>query len=200
MTVPLTGLSYEREFFAGGLVPAGVDEAGRGPIAGPVVAAAAVLPEGFDLAGVDDSKKISPGARERIYNALASSGVEYAIGVADAREIDETNILKATIRAMERAARGLKTVPDFLLIDGDRETTLPVPQRAIIGGDGKCMSIAVASIVAKVTRDRMMEELHLRYPSYNFLKHKGYPTAEHKRLIEKYGPCPEHRKSFRLTA
>ncbi|MCY3973243.1 MAG: ribonuclease HII [Candidatus Dadabacteria bacterium] len=200
MTVPLSGLSYEREFFARGLVPAGIDEAGRGPIAGPVVAAAAILPEGFDLAGVNDSKKMSPAARERVFNVLKSAGVEYAVGVSEAREIDETDILRATIKAMERAARGLKTAPGFLLIDGDKETTLPVPQRAIIGGDGKCMSIAVASVVAKVTRDRMMEELHRRYPSYNFRRHKGYPTAEHRRLVERYGPCPEHRKSFRLTA
>lgn len=198
--MPLTGLSYEREFFDRGIVPAGVDEAGRGPIAGPVVAAAAVVPEGFDLAGVDDSKKMPPGKREKIFNALASNGVEYAVGTASAGEIDETNILQAALRAMERAVRNLKTAPGFLLIDGNQPTTLTIAQRTVVGGDGKCMSIAVASIVAKVTRDRMMEELHRRYPAYNFLKHKGYPTAEHRRLVKEYGPCPEHRKSFRLTA
>ena len=182
-----------------GLVPAGVDEAGRGPIAGPVVAAAAILPEDFKLAGVDDSKKIPPARREKLFESFSANGVEYAVGTATAGEIDEINILRATIRAMERAVAALRTSPGFLLIDGNRETGLCVKQRSIIGGDGKCMSIAVASIVAKVTRDRMMKELHKKYPVYNFSRHKGYPTAEHRNLVEKYGSCPEHRKSFRLT-
>lgn len=187
------------EIRARGLVPAGVDEAGRGPIAGPVVAAAAILPEGFFLPDVDDSKKLSPARRERIFRALSVCGVEYATGMATPREIDEINILKATIKAMERAVAGLLISPGFLLIDGNTETSLSLKQRAIVGGDGKCVSIAVASVVAKVTRDRMMEDLHNRYPVYNFSRHKGYPTAEHKKLVETYGLCPEHRKSFKLT-
>ncbi len=197
--MPIDGLLYETEIRARGWIPAGVDEAGRGPIAGPVVAAAAIVPEQFNLAGVDDSKKLSPSKREKIFESLGHSGVEYSVGVASVREIEEINILRAAIKAMERAVVGLYTDPDFLFIDGNEKTTLPVKQQTIVGGDGKCMSIAVASIVAKVTRDRMMEELHDRYPVYNFLKHKGYPTAEHRNLVEKHGPCPEHRKNFRLT-
>ncbi len=197
--MPVNGLSYEKEIRSLGFVPAGVDEAGRGPIAGPVVAAAAVLPEDFHLGGIDDSKKLSPSQREKIFHALTENGVEYAVGVAQAREIDEINILRATLKAMERAVEKLRSLPGFLLIDGNCTTGLSMEQRSIVGGDGKCMSIAVASVVAKVTRDRMMEELHEKYPVYNFLKHKGYPTAEHRGLVEEHGPCPEHRKSFRLT-
>lgn len=197
--MPIAGLSYETEIRSRGQIPAGVDEAGRGPIAGPVVAAAAILPEGFALSGVDDSKRLSAAQREKIFQSFPQNGVEYSVGTADAREIDEINILRATIKAMERAVAGLRTCPDFLLIDGNTKTTLSLNQRAIAGGDGKCMSIAVASIAAKVTRDKMMERLHGKYPLYNFLKHKGYPTPEHRSLVEKYGPCPEHRKSFRLT-
>ncbi|QMU56692.1 MAG: ribonuclease HII [Candidatus Mycalebacterium zealandia] len=187
------------EIWARGLVPAGVDEAGRGPIAGPVVAAAAILPEEFCLPEVDDSKKLSQARREMIFSSLSDSGVVYATGTADPREIDEINILRATIKAMERAVAALKVSPDFLLIDGNTETSLPLKQRAIVGGDGKCMSIAVASIIAKVTRDGMMKDLHNRYPLYNFSRHKGYPTREHRELVETHGPCPEHRKSFKLT-
>ncbi len=197
--LPISSLKYETEIWAAGLVPAGIDEAGRGPIAGPVVAAAAILPENFNLTGVDDSKKVSPVRREKLFESFSRNGVEYAVGMADAREIDEINILCATIKAMERAVAALRTSPGFLLIDGNKETHLSIKQRPIIGGDSKCMSIAVASIVAKVTRDRMMKELHKNYPAYNFSKHKGYPTAEHRNLIERYGLCPEHRKSFRLT-
>ncbi len=195
----IDGLLYESEIYDSGLVPAGVDEAGRGPIAGPVVAAAAVLPRDFYVEGVDDSKKLSPAKREKIFAGLSLNGVEYAVGISDAREIDEINILKATVKAMERAVAGLKISPGFLLIDGNQKIGVSVKQRAIVGGDGKCMSIAVASIVAKVTRDKIMEELHHKYPVYNFSKHKGYPTAEHRKLVEEYGPCPEHRKSFRLN-
>lgn len=197
--MPIDGLSFEAEIRARGLIPAGVDEAGRGPLAGPVVAAAAILPERFRIAGVDDSKKLSPARREKIFEELPQSGVQFSVGIADAREIDEINILRATIKAMERAVAALPSAPDFLFIDGTEPTTLPLKQRTIPGGDGKCMSIAVASIAAKVTRDRIMEKLHREYPLYNFVKHKGYPTAEHRSLIRKYGPCPEHRKSFRLT-
>jgi ribonuclease HII len=179
---------------------AGLDEAGRGPLAGPVVAAAVVLPEGLLLPGVTDSKKLTPRQREKLYDVITASAVAYGIGTADERTIDEVNVLQATIIAMERALQAIVPPPDFLLIDA---VTLPrtrLPQKAIIRGDFRSHSIAAASILAKVFRDRLMEELHERYPQYHFHRHKGYGTKEHLDLIRKHGPCDAHRKSFEPLA
>lgn len=176
---------------------AGLDEAGRGPLAGPVVAAAVILPRRCRLAGLNDSKQVGESERERLYEEIARRAVGVGIGCASEQEIDAMNILQATRLAMDRAIRGLAPSPDFLLLDA---VTLPgvcLPQRSIIKGDKLCSSIAAASIMAKVSRDRLMREYHLRYPEYNFLTHKGYGTAEHLRLLAQYGPCQIHRRSFR---
>ena len=176
----------------------GLDEVGRGPLAGPVVAAACFLPEAFFLAGLDDSKKLDPEMRERLYKALSeNSEVVYGIGVVDAAEIDRINILQATFLAMQKAVLTLPFSPDYLLVDGDHlPPKIKTPGRAIVEGDSRCISIAAASIIAKVTRDRMMEGLDEKYPLYGFKKHKGYATLEHRQAIELYGICDEHRKSF----
>ena len=176
---------------------AGLDEAGRGPLAGPVVAAAVILPRRCRLAGLNDSKQLGESERERLYKEIARRAVGVGIGCASEQEIDAMNILQATRLAMERAIRALAPPPDFLLLDA---VTLPgvyLPQRSIIKGDELCFSIAAASIMAKVSRDRLMREYHLRYPQYNFLTHKGYGTAEHLQLLAQYGPCEIHRRTFR---
>jgi len=185
---------------AGSCRIAGLDEAGRGPLAGPVVAAAVVLPEGLLLPGVTDSKKLTPRQREKLYDVITAAAVDYGIGTADERTIDEVNILQATIIAMERALQAIVPPPDYLLIDA---LTLPrtnLLQKAIIRGDCRSHSIAAASILAKVFRDRLMERLHERYPQYNFQRHKGYGTKEHLDLIRKHGPCDAHRRSFEPVA
>jgi ribonuclease HII len=179
---------------------AGLDEAGRGPLAGPVVAAAVVLPDGLLIPGVTDSKKLTGRQRDRLYDVIIASAVAYGVGSADERTIDEVNILQATLIAMERALQAIIPSPDYLLIDALRLPRTSVPQKAIINGDCLSHSIAAASIVAKVTRDRMMCELHERYPQYNFHKHKGYGTKEHVELIRKHGPCDAHRRSFQPLA
>ena len=186
---------------AGAARIAGLDEAGRGPLAGPVVAAAVVFPEGLLISGVTDSKQVAEGRRELLYDVIIAASVAYGIGIVDERTIDEINILEASIIAMERALEGITPPPDHLLIDGN--FTLPhvsIPQRPIVKGDCLSHSIAAASILAKVARDRLMRELHKRYPQYNFQKHKGYGTKEHMDLIRQYGPCDAHRKSFQPVA
>ncbi|MEK6744404.1 MAG: ribonuclease HII [Nitrospirota bacterium] len=186
---------------AGALRVAGLDEAGRGPLAGPVVAAAVVFPEGLLIPGVTDSKQVAEGRRERLYTEITAAAVAYGIGIVDERTIDEVNILEASIIAMERALECISPPPDHLLIDGN--FTIPrisIPQRPIVKGDCLSHSIAAASILAKVTRDRLMRDLHERYPQYNFQKHKGYGTKEHMELIRLYGPCDAHRKSFQPVA
>lgn len=175
---------------------AGVDEAGRGPLAGPVVAAAVILPRRFRLPGLDDSKQVPEDERERLFGAILRRAVGVGIGRASEREIDAVNILEATRLAMRRAIAALAPPPDFLLLDALVLPGLPLPQRAIVKGDGLSLSIAAASIVAKVTRDRIMAEEHRRFPLYNFLVHKGYPTPEHLRLLAEHGPCEVHRLSF----
>ncbi len=185
---------------AGSVRIAGLDEAGRGPLAGPVVAAAVVLPDGLLIPGVTDSKKLTEQQRERLFDEIIAAAVAYGIGTADERTIDEVNILQATFIAMERALQAIVPPPDLLLLDA---VTLPrtrLLQKAIIKGDARSHSIAAASILAKVTRDRIMQELHERYPYYNFQKHKGYGTKEHLELIRKYGPCEAHRRSFEPIA
>ena len=198
-------LSYERDVLQQGFgLPAGIDEAGRGPLAGPVVAAAVILPLQWDeqllsrtFAGVNDSKKLTPRQRCRAYELIREKAVAIGVGIVDEKTIDEINILQATFRAMRRAVEKLRPCPDYLLIDGQRVPGLDIPQRAIRKGDSLSLSIAAASIVAKVTRDRQMEEYHLLYPQYNFAAHKGYGTREHLAAIAKHGPCPIHRRSFR---
>ncbi len=176
---------------------AGLDEAGRGPLAGPVVAAAVLLPRRFRLPGLNDSKQVSEPERERLADEVARRAAGISIGLASAREIDAMNILEATRLAMIRAIQALKPRPDFLLIDALTLHAVRLPQRAIIKGDALSLSIAAASIVAKVTRDRLMRDYHQRYPHYNFQVHKGYPTPEHLALLARYGPCEIHRRSFR---
>ncbi len=176
---------------------AGVDEAGRGPLAGPVVAAAVILPESWSLPGVDDSKKLSPAKRDELFSRIRESASGVGVGQASVQEIDELNIYRAAQLAMERAILALDPPPDYLLTDAMPLPKLStIPQKPIIHGDALSASIAAASIIAKVTRDRMMEELHRQYPSYGFGSHKGYGTEEHLKALEAHGTCPEHRLSF----
>ena len=175
---------------------AGIDEAGRGPLAGPVVAAAVILPENFFLAGVDDSKKLSPRMREALYQSIIEEAVAYGVGMVDSCEIDRINILQATYRAVGIALENLCQKPDCLLLDAITLPGCSLYQQSVVKGDQKCLSVAAASIIAKVTRDRFMEELHRSYPVYNFLHNKGYGTREHVEAIIKYGPCPYHRRTF----
>lgn len=177
---------------------AGVDEAGRGPLAGPVVAAAVILPENFVLPGLNDSKKVSPPKREELYTAITRSAIAWSVGTGQVAEIDQHNILNATKMAMRRAILALTTRPDYLLLDALELEDLPCPQLGIVSGDALSASIAAASIVAKVTRDRLMCELDELLPGYGFAEHKGYPTREHRRAIARLGASPFHRHSFLL--
>lgn len=174
----------------------GIDEAGRGPLAGPVVAAAVILPEGIQLPGVNDSKKITEKKREILFDFVREHALAYGIGEASETEIDEINILQATFLAMRRAVEALQIPADYALVDGNRIQGLPIPAETVIGGDGKVLSIAAASILAKVTRDRYMRDMAAQYPEYGFEKHKGYGTKAHYAAIEQYGICPLHRKTF----
>ncbi|HEX9019767.1 MAG TPA: ribonuclease HII [Nitrospirota bacterium] len=194
-------LSFERSARASGFTSiAGVDEAGRGPLAGPVVAAAVVLPEGLLIPGLTDSKQVPEEERERLFEVVRSQAVCYGIGIANERTIDDVNILQATLIAMERALQQLSPQPDYLLLDAVTLPRVPLPQKPLIHGDCRSHSIAAASILAKVTRDRLMLELHERFPQYHFHKHKGYGTKEHLSLLRKHGPCEAHRKSFQPVA
>jgi ribonuclease HII len=175
---------------------AGIDEAGRGPLAGPVVAAAVILPVHARLAGVDDSKQLSEAERERLYPAILDQAVGVGIGLADAGEIDSLNILEATRLAMRRAIDNLAPAPDYLLIDAVTLPAVRIPLRPIVKGDALSLSIAAASIIAKVTRDHLMSAYHATFPQYNFLSHKGYGTAEHLRMLARFGPCSIHRRTF----
>jgi ribonuclease HII len=192
------GLQHENELRARGIrVVAGVDEAGRGPLAGPVVAAAVILPEAFRLPGLTDSKQLSVAVREQLFLALRNDrAVAVAVGIAPAWEIDQVNILQATHRAMQRALGTLERQPQHVLVDGLPVPSLVLPQTAIVGGDAQSLSIAAASVIAKVTRDRLMEGWHRRFPHYGFDRHRGYPTKEHLQRLRTYGPCPIHRRSF----
>ncbi len=176
---------------------AGVDEAGRGPLAGPVVAAAVVLPDDLELPGLRDSKLLRPEEREELYLAVTAGAVAWAVGTADAAEIDRVNILRATHLAMARALSALEQRVHGALVDGLPVSGLPCPHRAIVGGDACCVSIAAASVIAKVTRDRLMRELDARFPGYGFAEHKGYATPAHRRALRELGPSPCHRRSFR---
>jgi ribonuclease HII len=176
---------------------AGVDEAGRGPLAGPVVAAAVVFPPGTELEGLNDSKKFSPKKRESLFETIQKLA-DFGIGIISERVIDQVNIYQATRLAMKEAIERLPKPPDHLLIDGNMTLDLPLSQEAIVQGDAKVASIAAASILAKVTRDRLMLEYHTQYPLYGFDRHKGYPSAKHIEAIHQYGLSPIHRRSFRV--
>jgi len=191
-------LTRERALRARGfLLVAGVDEAGRGPLAGPVVAAAVILPGDFKLDGLNDSKKIPAARREKFFAILATHpGVVWSTGQAGVDEIDRLNILRATHLAMARAVNALPAPPDHTLIDGLPARGLPVPHTALVGGDALSLSIAAASIMAKVTRDRLMVALDAEYPQYGFARHKGYGVMEHLLALRHHGPCPVHRRSF----
>ena len=174
----------------------GIDEAGRGPLCGPVCAAAVVLPPDCEIEGLNDSKKLSEKKREALYDVITEKAVSYSIAMATAEEIDKINILQATFLAMRRAVGGLSEKPDIALIDGNQKPGLDCEQRTIVKGDAKCASIAAASILAKVTRDRYMKELDKKYPQYCFSNHKGYGTKLHYEKIAEFGICEEHRKTF----
>ena len=174
----------------------GVDEAGRGPLAGPVCAAAVILPADLVIEGLNDSKKLTEKKREALFPLICEKALAFSIAFAEVEEIERENILNATFLAMNRAIGGLSTVPDLALIDGNQNRGIRFESRCIIGGDGKCASIAAASVLAKVTRDRKMTELAEQYPQYGFERHKGYGTKAHYEALRKYGPCPIHRMSF----
>ena len=176
---------------------AGVDEAGRGPLAGPVVAAAVILPPGFEAGDITDSKKLSPKKRDRLYDYIQAEASAVGVGVIDSAEIEAINILQASLKAMRVAVEALGDSPDFLLVDGNFKVPMPLSQEALVKGDSRSVSIASASIVAKVVRDRLMAEYAELYPQYGFAGHKGYPTKAHKEAIALYGPTPIHRKTFK---
>ena len=176
---------------------AGIDEAGRGPLAGPVISAAVILPFDFPDPGINDSKKLSPKKREQFFSVIMKHAVCVSTGRADHDEIDRINILAASLKSMERAVNGLSIVPDYLLIDGKFTINSKIAQKAVIKGDSKSISIAAASIIAKVTRDAIMLKFHHDFPEYGFDRHKGYPTEIHRKALAEFGPCPLHRKSFK---
>lgn len=178
---------------------AGVDEAGRGPLAGPVVAAAVILDPEAIPDGIDDSKRLTPDRREELFVAIRRSALAVGVGIADVGRIDSINILRATLWAMSESVRGLQQAPCIVLVDGNMLPQLDVEGRAIVGGDARCLSIAAASIVAKVTRDRMMVELADAFPGYGFEQHKGYATQAHRDAIRRLGVTPHHRQTFRTV-
>ncbi len=180
-----------------GKVVAGVDEAGRGCLAGPVVAGAVILDENQPIHGLRDSKTLSKKKRNEFFEQIQEKALAYSVGITEAEEIDRINILQAALLAMEKAVLILHETPDCILIDGNSKTSLPIEQKAIVKGDSRCACIAAASIVAKVTRDRIMTEIERKYPGYGFSRHKGYPTKEHFAALKNLGPCPIHRKSFK---
>ena len=190
-------LFYEKKYISEGKkIICGVDEAGRGPLAGPVAAAAVIMPEGLIIDGVNDSKKISPKKREKLFDVICSQAISYSISFVDNETIDEINILNATYLAMTNAVKGLSVSPDVVLVDGNRLPGWEYDSEAIVKGDAVCHSIACASILAKVSRDRLMLKEAEKYPNYLFEKHKGYGTKVHIEMIKKHGLCPIHRKSF----
>jgi len=184
--------AYEKGYTA----VCGIDEAGRGPLAGPVYAAAVLLPEGLVIEGLNDSKKLSEKKREALFDVICENALAWGIGFADEKEIDDINILQATYLAMRRAYENMQQKCDYVLVDGNRMPPMPVPGETIVKGDAKSPSIAAASILAKVSRDRVMLEYAKQYPEYQFEKHKGYGTKVHTEALLQYGPSPIHRKTF----
>ena len=190
-------LTKEKSFYNDSVqILCGVDEAGRGPLAGPVCAAAVILPKETVIEGLNDSKKLSEKKREQLYDVICETAVSYAISFATVAEIEQLNILHATQLAMIRAINELDPVPDLALIDGNQAGDIKYPHETVIKGDASCVSIAAASILAKVTRDRFMVEMAEQYPNYHFEKHKGYGTKDHYNALREFGPCPIHRPSF----
>ena len=187
----------DKTFYSDGIINVcGVDEAGRGPLAGPVCAAACILPVGLGIPGLDDSKKLSPQKREELYDIIVSSAITFGIAFASVEEIESLNILNATFLAMNRAIEQLFPQPALALIDGNRNSGIRIPSRCVVKGDSLCADIAAASVLAKVTRDRYMLAMAKQYPLYGFEKHKGYGTVQHYAALRDYGPCPIHRPSF----
>ncbi len=196
---PLEGLSFfEKKARSQGFkIIAGIDEAGRGPLAGPVVAAACIIPEGVSIPGVDDSKKLTPRERYEVFQKVVKlTEILWDVGVIEALLIDQVNILRATFEAMILAVTRLRQTPDLLLVDGPHAPPTQIPCWPIIRGDAQVQSIALASIMAKETRDRLMDEYHEKWPMYGFHENKGYGTQKHRKALEEYGPCPIHRTSF----
>ena len=187
----------ENEIYDSGVeLICGVDEAGRGPLAGPVCAAAVILPCGLEIEGLNDSKKLSEKKRDKLFESICSEAVSYGIAFASVEEIEEINILNAAMLAMNRAIEKLSVKPALALVDGNRNSAIKMPSRCVVKSDAKCADIAAASILAKVTRDRYMLEMAEKYPAYHFEKHKGYGTKLHYEALREYGPCEIHRPSF----
>lgn len=174
----------------------GVDEAGRGPLAGPVCAAAVILPAGIVIEGLNDSKKLSEKKREALFDVITENAISWSVSLVDEKTIDEINILQATYRAMRQAVEGLPHPADFVYVDGNRSEGLSLPHECVVSGDAKIPSVAAASIIAKVTRDRLMRDFAVRYPAYGFEKHKGYGSRAHYAALLEHGPCPIHRRTF----
>ncbi|MDY3909058.1 MAG: ribonuclease HII [Eubacterium sp.] len=189
-------LEFERKYGDTYTCICGIDEAGRGPFAGPVVAGAVVLPPGLKIEGLNDSKQVSKSNRERLFDEIMEKAVSVGVGMSSPARIDEINILQATYEAMQHAVEDLQVVPDLLLNDAVTIPQIPIKQVGIVKGDARSLSIAAASIIAKVTRDRLMVEYASLYPEYGFEKNKGYGSAEHREALQKYGPCPIHRNTF----
>lgn len=188
---------FEKEELENGYsVICGVDEAGRGPLAGPVCAAAVILPTDCEIEGLNDSKKLTEKKRDALYDVIKEKAIAYSIALVDEKTIDEINILQATFKAMREAINSLEPKPDIALIDGNAKPNSGIAERTVVKGDAKSMSIAAASVLAKVTRDRLMLEIDEKYPEYQFKKHKGYGTKLHYEALEKYGPSPVHRMTF----
>ena len=191
--------TYEKlAYLEGYRYVAGVDEAGRGPLAGPVVAAAVIFPREFKNKEINDSKKLSAAKRETLYNIIKNEAIAVGVGIAESDLIDQINILRASLQAMSEAVQELNTLPDYLLVDGLHRVPLPTPQKPIVKGDSLSISIAAASIIAKVSRDRIMEIYHRQFPQYNFIRNKGYGTEEHRIALKEFGMCKIHRRSFHL--
>ncbi len=193
----MPSFEYENRLYNEGYTAVcGCDEAGRGPLLGPVVAAAVILPKDIEIEGLNDSKKLTEKKREKLFDIITEKAIAYAVAEASPAEIDEINILNASMLAMRRAVDALKVPADFALIDGNQSRGFTIPTETVVKGDSISCSIAAASILAKVTRDRQCKKLDAEYPQYNIAKHKGYPTKEHMDAVRKYGPSPIHRRSF----
>ncbi|MBF0528429.1 MAG: ribonuclease HII [Deltaproteobacteria bacterium] len=198
---PADLLALETALYSSGYqAVAGVDEAGRGPLAGPVVAAAVILDRSLEYPGVNDSKKITPNLRNRLFDLIQTRAISVGVGLVESADIDRINILTASLQAMVQAVQNLSVPPDYLLIDGPYPTPCHIPQKPVTHGDSLSLSIGAASIIAKVTRDRLMMEYDRLFPNYGFAKHKGYPTKAHIEALNRFGPCPIHRRTYRPVA